>query len=111
MSCTEGTSIEVKHGEIKTLKFTYTKNGSPQDITAATLTMQLKENAEDASPALEIADGSFTKAANVAEAVLDTTSLTAGVKYLGEIKAVFGSGTDEDKSETFYVDVQEAIIT
>lgn len=110
MACEEGTTIELKQGEVKTLTFTYTKNGVAQDITAAILTLQLKENATDAAAALEIADGEFTKVANVAEAVLDTNTLTAAKKYVAEIQAVFTLGVEEDKSETFFVDVQQPVI-
>jgi hypothetical protein len=110
MPCATETVITLKHGEIKTLKFTYTKDGGSLDITAATMTLQLKENFSDVTPALEVVNANITKTGNVAEAIIDTASLTAGVKYLGEMKAIISAGVDDDRTDTFFVDVVESVV-
>jgi hypothetical protein len=101
-------TITLKHGEIKTLRFTYKHEGSLLSIESATLTFTLKKEMTDVSPALEIEDASFSKSENVATVVIDTSSLDEDTKYFAEIKAEF-SADSLDKSDTFYVDIKKAV--
>jgi hypothetical protein len=100
--------IKLKHGEIKTLKFTYTQDGVALPITSATLTLTVKQNILDAAAALQIDDVDFTKSANVARCSLDTTDLKPDREYLCEICADFGA-LSLDKSKTFYLQIERAV--
>lgn len=104
----EAQRVVLKHGEKKTLKFTYTQDGVALPITSATLTLTVKEDIHDAAAALTIDDAAFTKATNVARCNLDTSSLDPDKEYVAEIRAVF-SLTSLDKSDTFYLEINRAV--
>ena len=103
-----GKTITLKHGEIKQLKFTYTQGGVSLDISAAALTLTLKEDVDDSAPALQILDADFTKLVNVATGTLDTATITPEKKYVAEMQTVFGVSS-LDKCETFFVEIERAI--
>lgn len=102
--------ITLKQGEIKQLRFTYTQGGVALDIETAVLTLTFKEDVDDATAVHQLADGSFTKAANVASVILDTTAGTfeSHKEYVAEIKAEFGA-SHHDLSQTFFLELERAV--
>ena len=100
-------NITLKHGEIKTLEFTYTQNGSPLTITAATITAIFK-TVYDATTAMTVTNGAFTKASNTASFVLDTSSLTTSTDYFVELKTIL-SASSVDKSDTIFLKIEKPV--
>jgi hypothetical protein len=101
-------TISLKHGEIKTLSFTYTQNGLPLTIAAATITAIFKNDYADTAAALSITNTAFTKASNTASFVLDTSSLTANADYYLELKTIL-SAASVDKSDTIFVKIEKPV--
>lgn len=106
-------AIKLKQGEGKTVNFHITKGGS--NVTAATLTFEVKKKASDASPVLSKTDTDFDKsdAANgnyqLTFEVDDTKGLAAKT-YVSELKTVITADSDVDKSYDIPFIVERAVI-
>jgi hypothetical protein len=101
-------SYSLKHGEVKTIEFTYTQSGTALTITGASITAIFKDTDSSTSAALTISDGSINKVSNTAYFTLDTSSLTANTDYYLEVKTEL-SAASIDKSETFFMRILKPI--
>jgi len=106
--------IEFKQKEAKTIRFTLTEDGVAVDATGATFKFCIKKTRSDASYTIEKEDADFDKtdiATGIVTCPLSATDtdIDAG-NYFGELKTMV-SGSDVDKSQTFVVKVNTAIVT
>jgi hypothetical protein len=110
---------EIKQGEAKPITFTVTRDGVPEDLSTATVSMVFKEN-KDGSILINKADGDFDKsqASNGKVTVtLTTTDTTTGIgvftdelkTFIGEFKIIFTALTDVDKSLDLILPVRRAV--
>jgi hypothetical protein len=106
-------AIKIKQGEAKTVNFYITKGGVA--VSDATLTFEVKEKADDSSPALSKADSAFNKddKANgnyTLNFVVDDTKGLKAKTYVSELKTVITASTDVDKSYDIPFIVERAVI-
>jgi len=112
-------SITLKQGEGKTLKFTITDTDGAVDVSSATLSFIAKRSVDraDAGAAISKADGTFTRsggvyddAAGVVGLALSTTELNiAPGVYYGELKIIFTAGSNVDKSANIVLEIEAAV--
>lgn len=107
-------SISIKQGEAKTIKFTYTSDGSAIDVSLDTFQFEVKTNIEDSSPVIAKADGDFNKtdaASGIVYCTVNTTDSANPVgDYVSEIRKIAAAGTDVDKSNNIPFIIEEAVI-
>lgn len=112
------TSITLKQGEAKTLRFSVTENGSVVDLTPAGSTVTfffgVKKKKSDTTYTIQKDNSSFTTseaAQGIISVVLtatDTNQLPA--TYIGELKILFGTDSI-DKSADLTIKIDQAVIT
>ena len=99
--------ITLKQGEKKVFTFTYNV-----DITTATFTFGIKKEKSDSEYAIKIEDADFDKSEidnKIVKCTVDTSSLTSGTRYIGEIKAVWEDTTD--KSDDVIIEIVQPVIS
>lgn len=108
--------VILKQGESKILTLTVTDElGALVNLSAATLTLGVKESAKDLLYAIQKADGVFDKvsaASGVVKVPLSATdtNLPEG-DYIGELKAEWASSpVTIEKTINFYIQVRQAVI-
>jgi hypothetical protein len=106
-------TITIKQGEAKTIKFTVTSGGTAVDLTDATLTFAARHRKTDDAYIIEKEDTDFNKtleADGIVTAPLSATDTDqeAG-KYYAELRTAFaGGGTD--KSDDIIMRIEKAVI-
>lgn len=106
------TTIKIKQGEGKTIKFSVTDNNGTVDISTATLTFTVKQKKGLTTSVISKIDIDFDKSeASSGIAYVDLseedTDLLPRI-YIGELK-VWWSTTLVEKSADIYVNVQQAV--
>lgn len=108
-------SIDIKTGEGKWVRFTITQDGAIVNCSAATFTFGLKKQWNDTEYIIEKTDTDFDKseAANGIVSInitaTESSSLDLGT-HVGELKIIFTADEDVDKSEIFNVNVKRSVI-
>lgn len=107
-------SIAIKQGEGKWIRFNVTLDGVAVNLSAATLRFVLKSKYSDTTYLIEKEDADFDKASAASGIVrinltATETAALAARNYLGELEAVFVAESDLDKSATITVTIQPAV--
>ena len=105
--------LEWKQGEVKTVTLSYGSSIEGSDLSNATLSMDLKESIDSSIIIASLVDSDFNKGAaesdNVITAVFDSTITDRSGSYVFDIKTVFESGVNEDKSQTFSLMLDKSV--
>jgi hypothetical protein len=108
-------AVRVKQKEAKTLRFTCRSNGTPVDLSSATLAFMVKAAKTDSDNQAKISkvDADFGKSQAVAGIItlpISASDLnqTAGL-YLGELKITFAASAI-DKSADISIIIEQAVI-
>ena len=110
------TSITLKQGEAKTLRFVITENGAAVDLSVGTTSFffGMKKKKSDTSYIVSKDDASFTTtdaAIGVISVILTATDTNqTPTTYIGELKIKF-SDDSIDKSEDLTIKIDQAVIT
>ena len=109
------TTISLKQGERMWLTFTYkdTTTGAARDVSGATFSFAAKANKSDDTTAVSIEDKAFDKtdAENgIILCLLDTSSLQAGTRYIGEVCASWGTGAEIIKSDDIFIEILQPVV-
>jgi flagellar hook assembly protein FlgD len=110
-------SISIKNGEGKWIKFTITNSGVAVDVSTWTFRLGIKKNINDASYKIEKTNVDFdvTQAnlgivrVNLTTAETSATLLPSG-SYIGELESTTTLLTDVDKSVSFDLIVEKAVL-
>jgi len=103
--------INLKQKEVKTVTFTYSSGVAGSSIDAATLTFEVKEDIDDTSAVITIADAGFNKddsANRIVSCVLASSDTNRNGDFVGELKSAF-TATNVDKSPTFSIHIDKAV--
>lgn len=110
------TTIRMKNGEGKWLRFTFTNAGVAVDVTLWTFELAIKKNINDLAYIIRKLDASFNKAlgatgvvrVNIPASETVATELNSG-SYVGELKYTSTADTDVGKSATFDFEIEKAV--
>ena len=106
--------IILKQGEAKTLTITVKDDdGAAVDLSAATLTLGVKEAKTDTAYTIEKDDDDFIKTLAASGIISvdfteEDTDLAEGT-YIGELKCAWSAGAVINKSEDFFLQVKRAV--
>lgn len=108
--------ITIKKGEGKWLQFTITRNDLVIDLSAATFKLGIKADIDDTTYLIEKPDGDFDKSqastgiVRINLSATNTDSLTGDKNYLMELRIIITADIDVDKSVTYTLRIEKAVI-
>lgn len=107
--------IKMKKGEGKWVKFLINRRGSSLDVSSANISFGVKKNPKDTDYLIFVNDAAMDKTEASLGIVLinipaSKTSVMDSGEYQCELKIILVNDKDVDKSNTYTLKIEEAII-